>query len=136
MATRTKSRGAAGRSKATPKKTKRITYRARTVQALRTSRDRIRERFTRQSDDVWGIGLVVLAAVWLLGRRWRRRQAAAREQRRLDDDQRSGHLGRPMPTPYPATPPPVAADRVPDVASPQEQAEDTKVEGSDDDGEA
>lgn len=63
MATRTKSRGAAGRSKATPKKTKRITYRARTVQALRTSRDRIRERFTRQSDDVWGIGLIVLAAL-------------------------------------------------------------------------
>ena len=63
MATRTKSRGAAGRSKATPKKTKRISLRARTVQALRTSRDRIRERFARQSDDLWGIVLIVLAAL-------------------------------------------------------------------------
>ncbi len=63
MATRTKSRGAAGRSKATPKKTKRISLRARTVQALRTSRDRIRARFARQSDDLWGIVLMVLAAL-------------------------------------------------------------------------
>ena len=63
MATRTKSRGAAGRSKATPKKTKRISFRARTVQALRTGRDRIRERFTRQSSDLWGIVLIVVAAL-------------------------------------------------------------------------
>ncbi len=61
MATRTKSRGATGRSKATPRKTKRISFRARTVQALRTGRDRIGERFARQSDDVWGVVLIVLA---------------------------------------------------------------------------
>ncbi len=63
MATRTKSRGATGRSKAAPKKTKRISFRARTVQALRTSRDRIRERLARQSDDVWGVVLIVLASL-------------------------------------------------------------------------
>jgi S-DNA-T family DNA segregation ATPase FtsK/SpoIIIE len=63
MATRTKSRGATGRSKAAPKTTKRISLRARTVQALRTGRDRIRERFARQSDDVWGVVLIVLAAL-------------------------------------------------------------------------
>ncbi|MEN8114073.1 MAG: DNA translocase FtsK 4TM domain-containing protein [Actinomycetota bacterium] len=63
MATRTKSRGAAGRSKATPKKTKRVSLRARIVQALRTGRGRIRERLARQSDDVWGVILIVLAAI-------------------------------------------------------------------------
>ena len=63
MATRTKRRGAAGRSKATPKKTKRSSFRARTVQALRTGRDRIRERFARQSNDLWGVVLMVLAAL-------------------------------------------------------------------------
>ncbi|MCJ7780305.1 MAG: DNA translocase FtsK 4TM domain-containing protein, partial [Acidimicrobiia bacterium] len=63
MATRTKSRGATGRSKAAPKTTKRISLRVRTVQALRTGRNRIRERFARQSDDVWGVVLIVLAAL-------------------------------------------------------------------------
>ncbi len=67
MATRTKSRGASGRSKATPKRTKkkqpRITIRSKTVRALRTSRDRIRGRLSRQSDDVWGIALIVIAAL-------------------------------------------------------------------------
>ncbi|MEN8234495.1 MAG: DNA translocase FtsK 4TM domain-containing protein [Actinomycetota bacterium] len=63
MATRTKSRGATGRSKATPKKTKRVSRRARIVQTLRTGRERIRERLARQSDDVWGVILIVLAAI-------------------------------------------------------------------------
>jgi hypothetical protein len=31
-------------------------------------------------------GLLVLAIAWLLGRSWNRRQAAVREQRRLDAD--------------------------------------------------
>ena len=63
MATRTKSRGAQGRSKATPKKTKRVPLRTRFVHTLRTSRERIRERFARQSHDVWGVILIVLAAL-------------------------------------------------------------------------
>ena len=63
MASRTKSRGAAGRSKATPKKTDRVSIRARVVRTLRTGRERIRERFTRQSDDVWGVALLVIAAL-------------------------------------------------------------------------
>ena len=63
MASRTKSRGAAGRSKATPKKTERISFWARIVRTLRAGRERIRERLARQSDDVWGIALIVLAAL-------------------------------------------------------------------------
>jgi len=67
MATRTKSRGASGRSKATPKKTKkkqpRISLRAKIVRALRTGRERVRGRLSRQSDDVWGMVLIVLAAL-------------------------------------------------------------------------
>ena len=63
MASRTKSRGAAGRSKATPKKTERVPLRARIVRTLRTGRERIQERFARQSDDVWGVALLVLAAL-------------------------------------------------------------------------
>ena len=63
MASRTKSRGAAGRSKATPKKTQRVPFRARIVRTLRTGRERIQERLARQSDDVWGVALLVLAAV-------------------------------------------------------------------------
>lgn len=51
--------------------------------------------------------LLVLAGAWLLGRRWSRRQAAVREQRRLDADRR-GHV--------PAPRPPVAAQRAPDPA--------------------
>jgi S-DNA-T family DNA segregation ATPase FtsK/SpoIIIE len=63
MASRTKSRGAAGRSKATPKKTERVPLRARIVRTLRTGRERVQERLARQSDDVWGVALLVLAAL-------------------------------------------------------------------------
>ena len=63
MATRTRSRGAQGRSKATPKKARRVPLRTRIVHTLRTSRERIQERFSRQSDDVWGVILIVLAAL-------------------------------------------------------------------------
>ena len=71
MASRTKSRGAAGRSKATPKKTERVPLRARIVRTLRTGRERIQERLTRQSDDVWGVALLVLAGVGLFLQRSR-----------------------------------------------------------------
>src|SRR5665811_1243841 len=64
---RRKSRGATGRSTAAPKNTKkkqpRVSLRAKTVRALRTSRERIQRRLTRQSDDLWGIALIVLAAL-------------------------------------------------------------------------
>jgi S-DNA-T family DNA segregation ATPase FtsK/SpoIIIE len=63
MASRTKSRGAAGRSKATPKKTQRDPFWARIVRTLRTGRERIQERLARQSDDVWGVALLVIAAL-------------------------------------------------------------------------
>jgi S-DNA-T family DNA segregation ATPase FtsK/SpoIIIE len=59
MATRTKGRGAKGRSRASKKK--RIPIRTRLVHALRTSRQRIRERLGRQTDDVWGVVLIVAA---------------------------------------------------------------------------
>ncbi len=51
-------------------------------------------------------GAVVLAIAWLIGRRWIHRQAAVREQRRLDAD-RVGPVATPTPTP-PA--PPIAAE--------------------------
>ena len=63
MASRTKRRGALGRSQATPKKTERVPLRARVVRTLRTGRERIQHRLARQSDDVWGVGLLVLAAL-------------------------------------------------------------------------
>ncbi len=59
MATRTKGRGAKGRSRASKKK--RIPIRTRVAHALRASRERIRERLGRQTDDVWGVVLVVAA---------------------------------------------------------------------------
>ena len=59
MATRTKGRGAKGRSKA--RKSKRIPIRTRLAHALRKSRERIRERLGRQTDDVWGLILIVAA---------------------------------------------------------------------------
>lgn len=63
-------------------------------------------------------GAIVLAAAWLIGRRWNRRQAAAREQRRLDAD-RMGPATRPTP------PPPVAAQRrpEPDVTFPNDDGQ-------------
>ncbi len=59
MATRTKGRGAKGRSRASKKKP--IPIRTRVAHALRASRERIRERLGRQTDDVWGVVLVVAA---------------------------------------------------------------------------
>ncbi len=59
MATRTKGRGAKGRSRA--RKSKRIPIRTRLAHALRKSRERIRERLGRQTDDVWGLVLIVAA---------------------------------------------------------------------------
>ena len=59
MATRTNRRGAKGRSRASKKK--RIPIRTRFVHALRASRERIRERLGRQTDDVWGVVLIVAA---------------------------------------------------------------------------
>ncbi len=62
MPTRTKSRGAQGRSKAKTKK-KKSAFPTRLAQALRTGRDRVRERLGRQTDDVWGVVLVVAAVL-------------------------------------------------------------------------
>ncbi len=59
MATRTKPRGAKGRSRAS--KNKRIPFRTRAARALRAGRDRIRERLGRHTDDVWGVVLIVAA---------------------------------------------------------------------------
>ena len=85
-------------------------------------------------------GLLVLVLAWLLGRRWSRRQAAVREQRRLDADLRGDALGHSMPQAYPATPPPpVATQRIPDQPLADDAAEpiegDTLIdETSTDDG--
>ena len=59
MATRTKPRGAKGRSRAS--KNKRIPFRTRAARALRAGRERIRERLGRHTDDVWGVVLIVAA---------------------------------------------------------------------------
>jgi len=66
MATRTKRRGAQGRSRAKQKKPQKPALPARIVHALRTMRDRVRERLGRQTDDVWGVVLVVIAALLAL----------------------------------------------------------------------
>lgn len=58
MATRTKSRGAKGRSGA--KKTKQKS-RTGIVEALKTMKVRLRTRLGRQTDDVWGLLLIVVA---------------------------------------------------------------------------
>ncbi len=80
-------------------------------------------------------GLIVLTLAWLLGRRWSRRQAASREQRRLDADLRGDATGHEMPPAFPRTPPPpVATQRVPDAAATpdaHELASDTLVEDTD-----
>jgi len=62
MATRTKRRGAQGRSKAKTKQ-KKPSLPNRVVHALRTMRDRVRDRLGRQTDDVWGVVLVVIAVL-------------------------------------------------------------------------
>jgi Domain of unknown function (DUF4349) len=60
--------------------------------------------------------LVLAGVAWMLGRRWARRQAAVREQRRIDADLR-GPIVIPTVAPYPTggprptPPPPVASDR-------------------------
>jgi S-DNA-T family DNA segregation ATPase FtsK/SpoIIIE len=61
MATRTKRRGAQGRSRAS--KSKKPSIRSRVVHSLGTTRDRIRERLGRQADDLWGVVLLVLAVL-------------------------------------------------------------------------
>ena len=61
MATRTKPRGAKGRSRAS--KNKRIPFRTRAARALRAGRERIRERLGRHTDDVWGVVLIVAAVL-------------------------------------------------------------------------
>jgi len=79
-------------------------------------------------------GLLVLVLAWFLGRRWSRRQAAAREQRRLDADLRGESLGRPLSQTFPGTPPPpVATQRVPEAAAVahQQPEGDTIVEDGD-----
>lgn len=67
MSARTKSRGARGRSKATPKKTKkkqaRVPLRSRAVRALRTGQKRVGGHLGRQSDEVWGFALIVVAVL-------------------------------------------------------------------------
>ena len=67
MATRTRTRGAKGRSRATKKTRKpKVSRTTRIVGALRTGRARIRERLGRQTDDVWGVVLLVVAALMAL----------------------------------------------------------------------
>jgi S-DNA-T family DNA segregation ATPase FtsK/SpoIIIE len=59
MAQRTKSRRAHGRTRVT--KQKKSAKRPGIVHALRTFRDRLRDRLGRQSDDVWGVLLIVVS---------------------------------------------------------------------------
>ena len=71
MATRTKRRGAKGRSRATTKTTARKSTRKTgqpkgLVHALRTWKDRLRNRLGRQTDDVWGIVLIVVSLLMML----------------------------------------------------------------------
>ena len=61
MAQRTKSRGAKGRSRAKAKTTKRRTSGTGIVHALRAMKDRMRTRLGRQTDDVWGVALIVVS---------------------------------------------------------------------------
>jgi len=65
MATRTKSRGASGRK--TVKKTQsKKRQRTSISDALKGMKDRMRERLGRHTDDVWGVVLILLAALLLL----------------------------------------------------------------------
>jgi S-DNA-T family DNA segregation ATPase FtsK/SpoIIIE len=63
MATRTSSRGARGRKRA---RKKNAAGRPGIVGALRTIRERLRNRLGRQTDDVWGLILIVLSLLLLL----------------------------------------------------------------------
>jgi len=60
MPSRTKARGGKGRSRASKTKSRAGTG---FLSALRGIRDRMRERMGRQTDDVWGLFLMVLAAL-------------------------------------------------------------------------
>lgn len=64
MATRTKTRGASGRK--TAKKTQRKTQRTSISIALKGMKERMRARLGRHTDDVWGVGLVIAAAILML----------------------------------------------------------------------
>ncbi len=71
--------------------------------------------------------LLILAAAWVLGRRWSRRQAVVREQRRQAADLRGDGL-RQTPVGFPGTPPPpIAAQRIVDDSTPAETVE--RVDG-------
>ena len=61
MATRTKSRGAKGRSRTKKRPSKQP--RQGLIAALRAMRDRVRQRLGRQTDDVWGLVILVIAAL-------------------------------------------------------------------------
>ena len=63
MATRTSGRGANGRKRA---KNTTAGSRPGIVSALRTIRERLRNRLGRQTDDVWGLALVVLSLLLVL----------------------------------------------------------------------
>lgn len=65
MATRTTSRGAKGRSKAR-RKTKKPSLLERIAGTLRAGRSRMRERLGRQTDDVWGVVLLVASVLIVL----------------------------------------------------------------------
>lgn len=72
--------------------------------------------------------LFVTVVAWLLGRRWTRRQADARERERNEADLRGDHLRGPAPgstTP----PPPVAAERISDDPSSRRTASATHESG-------
>ena len=66
MVARTKRRGAKGRSKAKQKKQARTPFRTKVGHTLRTAKERIRERLGRQTDDVWGVVLVVISGLIVL----------------------------------------------------------------------
>ncbi|MDX2342209.1 MAG: hypothetical protein QNL12_00005, partial [Acidimicrobiia bacterium] len=64
MATLTKTRGAAGRK--TAKKTQKNKQRTSISLALKGMKERMRTRLGRHTDDVWGVGLVIAAALLML----------------------------------------------------------------------
>jgi S-DNA-T family DNA segregation ATPase FtsK/SpoIIIE len=65
MATRTKTRGASGRKTAKKPQTKKK-QRASISDALKGIKAKVRDRLGRHTDDVWGVGLIVVAALLML----------------------------------------------------------------------
>ena len=65
MATRTKTRGASGRKTATRKQQKKRQTTS-ISNALKGMKQRIRDRLGRHTDDVWGVVLIVAAALLML----------------------------------------------------------------------